>query len=411
MEKLSQEKIFELVATARPATDTAPAKEAGKAEKFTGAKVGTVAHAILSDMPAAMKELDYLRLGDDKQKALDVTLAQFAREKWGFAPDANGKPSSLLSALGVDTSMQSVEKLYTMPEFNDGYRWLVPEIFRDAIRTGLRKNPIYPNLIASEETVSQMQVTMPEINMSEAVMKKMNEAASVGYGTASFSQKTVKLNKYGIGFNITDEVMMYASIDLLSIMLQDMGVQMGLALDSQAFDVLINGDGSSNSAAKVIGVATSGTLAYKDILKLWLRMGRLGKLPNAICAGEDMAINMLELQEFKGFSGQSTTQQIVVRTPIPSSQNVYVHGAVTSNDQMLFVDSTAALIKLNAQPLRLESERIVSKQINGTVATMTTGFATLFNDARVILDKSLAYSSNPFPAELDPTATERTSFK
>ena len=411
MEKLSSEKVFELVATATPATATTPAKEAGKAEKFSGAKVGTVAHAVLSDMGIAMKELDYLRQGDTTQKALDISLAEFAKEKWGFSPDDKGKPSSLLAALGVDTSMTSVEKLYSMPEFNEGYRWLVPEIFRDAIRTGLRKNPIYPNLIASEETVSQMQVTMPEINMSEAVMKKMSEGASVSFGTASFSQKIVKVAKYGIGFNITDEVMMYSSIDLLSIMLQDMGVQMGLALDSQAFDTLINGDGSSNSAAKVIGVATLNTLAYKDILKLWLRMGRLGKLPNAICSGEDMAISMLELPEFKGFSGQSTKQNIVVRTPIPSSQNVYVHGAITDADQALFVDSTSALIKLNAQPLRLESERIVAKQINGTLATMTTGFATLFNDARVILDRSLEYSSNPFPAVMDPTATERTTFK
>lgn len=384
----------------------------GNSAKLAKEDARPVMTSVLEDLPSAMKQLDALRLGSVTKKAVDISLAEFAKEKWGFAPDANGKPESLLHALGVNTSNCSIEQLYTMPEFNEGYRWLVPEIFRDAIRTGLRKNPVYPNLISSEQTVSQTSITMPEIKMSEATPKIIGEVESIPFGSVSFGQKVVKVNKFGIGLNISDEVLQYSSIDVLAIFLQDMGVQLANALDTEAFDKLINGDvvGGGDSAA-VIGIATANTLAYKDFLKTWIRMGRLGRLPSAIVASENMTIDTLDLDEFKGFSGANTTQNIIVRTPIPNAQNVYVHGAIVSNDQALFVDPSSALIKLNAQPLRLESERIVSKQINQTVASITTGFATLFRDARVIMDRSLAYSGNPFPSWMDPTAVERTRFK
>lgn len=79
-------------------------------------------------------------------------------------------------------------------------------------------------------------------------------------------------------------------------------------------------------------------------------------------------------------------------------------------NQVMFIDKTSALIKLNAQGLTVETDRIAEKQIQGTFITQTTGFASMFRDARVILDKSLAFASNGFPTWMNVSAFENSLF-
>jgi len=52
-------------------------------------------------------------------------------------------------------------------------------------------------------------------------------------------------------------------------------------------------------------------------------------------------------------------------------------------------------------PLMVESERIVSNQTEAFYASFTLGFAKMFTDACLILDKSKAFSGYGFPAAMD----------
>ena len=153
--------------------------------------------------------------------------------------------------------------------------------------------------------------------------------------------------------------------------------------------------------------STVAGIAYEDILRAWLRMGRLGRLPNAMLGNEEPAIKVLQLPEFKGFAGDSTTQKIQIKTPVPQSQDFYVHGAMPAANRLMLVDKMSAMIKLNAAAFSVESERIVERQINGTYATLMTGFATLFRDARLVLDGTLDFNAgNGFPSWMDVAAAE-----
>jgi len=374
-----------------------------------------VRQSLLVDMKEAVRQLEALRAGSptDNLLPVDLTFGEFVKEKWGFSHNDQGcANSSFFDALGIDPSRHSVESLFTMPEFNEGYRWLVPEVIREAIRTGLRRNPIYPNLIAAEENITQLQVTMPTINMSDAMPKKIGEAESIPMGNVSFGQKQVNISKVAIGMTMTDEVMKFASLNVMSIFLQDMGVKLNQALDTEAIDTLINGDqAGGGDAVAVVGVTAAGTLTYRDILRVWIRMSRLGRLPAGFLANENAAMDYLELAEFKALAGIATLQKLEISTALPTSQKIWVHGAMVSDNQALFIDKSAALIKLNAAPLTLETERIANRQISGTYASLMTGFATMFRDARVVLDKSLPYAANQFPAYMNPSAFETVRFK
>jgi hypothetical protein len=80
--------------------------------------------------------------------------------------------------------------------------------------------------------------------------------------------------------------------------------------------------------------------------------------------------------------------------------NYFIHGNVP-NSQEIILDPSRTLIKFNAQPLLVESERIVSNQTEAFYCSLTSGFAKLFRDSCVIMDSSLAFAGNGFPAYMD----------
>lgn len=378
-----------------------------KQEDFSSVK-----ESILLEMPSAVKQLDSLRAGGDQRRPIDLSFADYAKEKWGFAPSDNGSPDTLYAALGVDPGRHTLESLMTMPEFPEGYRWIAPEVIRGAIQLGLRKNPIYPSLIAAEESVSQPTVIMPSINASQATPKKTGEAETIQTGSVSFQQKSVSTFKSTIGLKITDEVRQYVALNLLSLYLQDVGVQLNLALDTLAIETLINGDQKDNSnAISVVGVDTvaNGITYDKDLLRAWMKMGLLGKTPTGILSGEDAALKILALPEFKGYNGLVQKMKLELETPVPASQKYWVHGAMPTGNKIMLIDSASALIKLNASALRVESERIAERQITGTYVSVVTGFANLFNDARLLIDGSQTLAAKPYPSHFDALAAQRVS--
>lgn len=371
---------------------------------------GKVREAIMGNMKAAVREMDALRSGggDGGSLPIDLNFESFVKQKFGF-----GSLPAFYASLGIDPMAKTISQLTTMPDFEGGFRWLIPEIIREATRLGLRRNPIYPELIAGEESVSQMSVTMPQINMSAAAMSTVNEAETIPVGSLSFGEKTVKIKKVGTGLKISDEVLKYVPLNVLSIFLQDAGVKLGLGLDTMAIDVLVNGDEGGNNAASVIGVADPNAgITYKDILRVWIRMGRLGRLPQGMISDEDAAMVILETAEFKGANYNNTKARIDLKTPIPATQNYLIHGNMPGNggtpkdEKLGFYDRTAALLKLNASGLMVESERIAEKQVSGTYVTITTGFTKLFDDAFIILDGGKAFSTYGWPESMNINAAE-----
>ncbi len=382
---------------------------------------GQLQSAIMTDMKDAVKSLDAIRTGTQTQRSVDLSFGDYCRDRWGFAPNAAGSPESFYAAIGVNPSQASIASLMAMPDFNENFRWLIPEVIREAIRLGLRKNPLYPNLIAAEETVAQAQVTMPFINMSDAMPTLIGEAETIPMGSVSFGQKIVKLHKIGCGMKITDEVQQYVAINVLSMYMQDIGVKLNLAKDVMAIDVLINGETGNSNAAPVIGVntifnsAVSGTgIGYKDLLRAWIRMGMLGRMPQSMLSNEDMALEILTLPEFTNrllLLAGIETKNLNLRTPIPSTNNYDVHGAMPDSDQVMLIDNTSSLIKLNAQAIRVESDRIAERGVNGTYVTETTGFAKMFVDAAVIIDQSLDYATHTFPSYMNVAAIQQQGFR
>ena len=342
------------------------------------------------ELPSIVMGLEAARSGNDKRKPIEITFEEFVKNKWGLSQ------GSLFEKLGVNPKVDTMQNVYNMPDQN--IRWIVPEIIRAAITLGMRQAPFYPNIITGDQPISGLQAIMPHINMSDATPARVNEAETIPLGTVSFGQKHVNLYKIGKGFKLTDEVRDYVSLDILGIYLRDFGVKMGYAMDSLAMDVLINGnmpDGSES--APIIGVYdTDNGLVYKDLLHIWVRAARMGRNFTTLIGSEDQAIDLLDLPEFKQRYQGTTQATLTLHSPVPTNADMYIHPG-TPDKEIMLIDKSAALMKLTAKQLSMESERIVSNQTNAVYATVTTGFSKMYQDATVLLDSSKKFSENGFP--------------
>lgn len=359
------------------------------------------ASAELAAVEQDVRYLENVRKGmSDRGLAEDASLSDLIMGKYNLSM------GDFLTKVGVETNRDTINNLLTVP--NQGVKWLVPELIRDAITLGIRQAPIYPTLIASEQSVNALTVIMPQVNMSDAAPAKVNEGETIPLGTVSFGQKQVTLFKLGKGLKLTDELKNYVSMDVLSIFLRDFGIKLGYAQDVLAIDCLINGDKNDGSeSAPVVGVLNTGSIEYKDLLRIWVRAGRMGRNFSTLVADEEAAINTLALPQFSNWSvlpnyrTQQPIHRMNLRTPIPQSSDFLIHGNVPDGD-ILLVDKSSAMIKLNSQALMVESERIVSNQTEAVYASLTTGFAKVYRDAAIILDSSIQFNGFPPYMEIDP---------
>lgn len=349
------------------------------------------------ELKEAVHQLDGVRSGNGSTLPVDLSINAYVEDRYGLSFE------NYLDKLGVNPKVDTMSNLFSMP--NQEIRWIVPEIIRNAIVTGIREAPFYPTITTSDQAINGLSAIMPFVNMSEATPSKVNEAETIPLGDVSFGQKTVRLFKVGKGFKITDEVRNYVSLDVMAIFLRDFGVQLGYALDSLAVDTLINGNSPDGSeSAPVIGVNnTTNKIQYRDLLKTWIRASRLGRNFRTMIGAEDVALDVLDLPEFKNRQAGTTQATLNLKTPVPNSADFYIHPGIPAN-QILLVDPRAALIKLTAKALSLESERIVSNQTQAIYATLTTGFSKMYQDASILLDGSKEFTTNGFPSymNIDP---------
>ncbi len=340
-------------------------------------------------------EMEQIRRGGSGvgKLARDITLREHLAVQYQTSPEA------LYAELGIDPNITTMDFLLTLDE---DHRYIVPEIFRDAIRLGYLMAPIFPNLIASSETIAQPTLQMPSINLASATPDTIREVETISQGTITYQSKSVKVNKQGIGIRISYEAIQYSSLNLIAMFFQDMGLRLGRALDISLMSVATAGDqadGSQSAATPGVttpynGASPTGTgIQYADLIRVFVRMNFRNRPSSVMVGNEDMINWLLNLPEIKNRQNPYTPLfGLNLQSPVPHSQDIYVQTSLAEN-QLLFVDSTKAFIQLTAQPLLVESERLVQRQINGTYATITTGFANLFRDARVYLDGTNTFST------------------
>ena len=260
---------------------------------------------------------------------------------------------------------------------------LFPEYVSRAVRQGMERADILPNLVATVTDIEGMDyrsiVSAP--TNDEKSLKIVGEGAQIPQTTVRTRENLVKLHKRGRMLVASYEALRFQRLDLFSVTLGQIGAYIARAQLGDAIGVLLNGDGNNNAAA-VINVDTAGTLTYADLVKLWANMApyELNTLL-APTAQMQSILALPQMQDAKaGLDFQGTGKMI---TPMGAT---LLHAPEMTAGKIIGLDKNCALEMVQSGGFVTDFDKLIDRQLERAAITCTAGFAKIFTEASKALN-------------------------
>jgi hypothetical protein len=325
---------------------------------------------------------------------------QSASERMGFSQASKNSVKEWL----LDYSNIGVGSFASTKDIDPSYRFIIPEIILNAIRVGYEASARHMRWIGGTQNVSKKKITAPFIKDGDVMPSRINEGGAIPFGSLTFGQKDVQVFKVGCGFSLTDELIDQSSIEMMTIFLAQVGTKMSIGADVEAMRVLVNGDQANGSeSAPVIGVETvSGTngFLHSDIDNITMQMEMLNMPADMMIGAKSEFIRDLNT----AFPNRD-------RETISEYTGLMRDLFLLPAGQLMFINKRNALAKLQYKGLMIETGRNIKHQEDEIFVTDHCGFMNIKRDARVITDRTVAFSSNGFPSYMDIETYLQSGFK
>jgi len=284
---------------------------------------------------------------------------------------------------GVDVNKISVERFF---QSDPNAKWLFPDIVREAVIAGMKRKPVYPSLIVSDEKIEGTAYDLPYVTESESdeELRMIAEGAAIPESELTYGDRVVRLAKMGRGVIASYEVIRRMAVDVLRVHLQRMGERLGRMLDARLATVLVDGDNSGTStAATTINTATAGAWTYDDIVNGFMKLATEHCFsPTHMLANAELCKEILGLDEFKDAALFDFAKTGNLPTPLGMRLVPMEH---QPDDKLTILDAGYAVQKLTEQDLLVESDKLINQQWDRTYLTVVTNFAILYPKARVVV--------------------------
>ena len=264
---------------------------------------------------------------------------------------------------------------------------LFPEYLSQQIQIGMRMGKMYAmisDVVSVTSNIEGGSYKSSEIDLDNTDLKhkRVAEGAAFPKATIRTKDKTIDLRKIGIEIDASYEAMRRMKANVLAAAMQVLGMRLSKDIVTEAINVLVNGDGNSNPASNV-NTATSEALVYGDILKLLLTAEE-GFEFDSVIAPKAVMEKILTISEFRDpivaanwlTKGELTT---------PLGMRLKISEGVAANKILAF-NKTAGIEMLQERGAQLvEADKIINRQIEGSVVSKVVGFGKLFaNSAKIM---------------------------
>ncbi len=255
---------------------------------------------------------------------------------------------------------------------------LFPEYVSRAVKQGMERADILPNLVATVTDIDGMDyrsiVSAP--SEDDKTLKVVAEGAAIPQTVVKTRENLVKLHKRGRMLVASYEALRFQRLDLFTVTLNQIGAYIARAQLKDAIDVLINGDGNDN-AADSISSSASGSIAYGDILKLWSSLAPYEL--NTILAPTDEMQKILSLSQMQdsnaGLDFQGTGKMV---TPLGAA---LLHAPEMESGKIIGLDKNCALEMVQAGGVVTDYDKLIDRQLERAAITCTAGFSKIFTEA------------------------------
>ncbi|OGV50941.1 MAG: hypothetical protein A2X49_15345 [Lentisphaerae bacterium GWF2_52_8] len=285
----------------------------------------------------------------------------------------------------IDLTRDTVEKFYRTADD----RVLFPEFINRNIRIGMvglgPKDVTLEDIVATTLTIDAgvYETIKAEFDNKKLDFKKIAEGAAFPTVRMSVGKQSITLAKIGIALEATYEVLRRMKLPLLSIHMQLIGKRLAKKMTAYAVYTLLNGDGNSNAADK-----TTAALSYANLLTFDLDMDDWEA--TVWFAKKAMIESLCLIDEFKDTRLFDTARTGAWVTPFGNQMKKFNWSDTTlGNDQIFQIDKSAALEMVKESGAELiETDKVIDRQFEKTVASQVMGFSKIFTEACRVFEKA-----------------------
>jgi len=265
---------------------------------------------------------------------------------------------------------------------------LLPEFILREVTKGQQMRPELGRLLAGSSVINSNRYTPFYIDTSDTSrfsLRPVGEGAEVPALTVTEQKHSINVRDYGLALRTSYKTLRHRSTAQFKVLLWYIGFKLQTDKTALIVDTIVNGDGNDNGAA-TINSASSGTLAYADLVKLWAEFAPF-EMNHMICHIDTLK-TILALDEFKdplaGYRFRGTGELF---TPLGAS---LVRCDDVAADKVIGLDARFAVEEVVSQPLMVEFDRIIDQKFEEAVISESVSYAKVVKEASVVLDYNFA---------------------
>jgi hypothetical protein len=270
---------------------------------------------------------------------------------------------------------------------------LFPVYLASQVIAGMLAASLVPALAASEQRINShvAQKIVLSDTAAHRTLRFLGEGADFPKTKISRAEGSITLYKYGRLLEATYEAVRLMHLDVFSLFIQRMGMQIGIDQTDDLLEVLINGDGTTGSAATVTNTTTTGTLVYDDVVHLNLAFPIGYMMDHAVVADSTLR-SLLNMAEFKDAMAFRNTFQETGAIPdiLGARWHRWTSTGSTSfgNVRIVATDARGAISLCREGDLLEEATQIIDKQLYQRTMSEWVGFMKLDPNASQVLNNN-----------------------
>lgn len=249
---------------------------------------------------------------------------------------------------------------------------LFPEFVRRCIKAGMDNASVLPYIVAANtytDGIDYHGITLTDSDSGSEVVT-VNAGAALPITTVANDAGTVAISKYGRQIQTVYEVLRKQRLDLFAVVLKSVGAKISVNINKAAAAVLTNGVTNTDTAK-------ANAIAYSDLASFWAGMKTTNM--NAMLASPAMMATILAMDEMSDCTGDENG---VVTTPFGVK---LVKCPGLDDDIVIGVDKNSALEAVYGSDVIVDSDKLISTQIDNIAFSISVGFAKIFPGAVGVL--------------------------
>jgi hypothetical protein len=318
-------------------------------------------------------------------------LSGFEVEKSSLSQLSPLERSFAAQGINLQDASVTLESFYASPKASS----LVPAWISKKIYEGLNLGKMslrLSDLIATSEKIKGVAVKSIGIDQTKTRSKssRISEGATFPKTTIGTKERSIELVKVGHQMDFTYEAQRRVNINILAVALRRVGFQLGKQIVQQGLKVLVDGDGNTNSASPE-SVPAATNWKYTDLIDLLYNSFEEGHEPSHVVLNRQMFIKVLtDETNFAPFQSRGLLEAFIEKGQLPEyfGNKWLIHPSVPDNAIIAYEKSSCLAYYEESSSSIVEVDKVISKQLNETTASINFNFSKLFSAASHIKTKA-----------------------